>query len=115
MTERHELRIGDAERDQVVDLLRHAVGDGRLSMAEGRDRIASALQARTFGDLDPLVADLTPLLPSLAQDVSALHPFNRPLDQVRVPGETDPPGRNAVDRWRLAPRRRRRGQRATEH
>lgn len=92
MTERHELRIGDVERDQVVSLLQHAVGDGRLTMAEGQERIGAALVARTFGDLDPLVADLTPLLPSLAEDVGSLPAFNRPLDQVKVPGESKPPG-----------------------
>lgn len=97
MTERRELRIGDAERDQVVTLLQHAVGDGRLTMAEGRERIESALVARTYGDLDPLVADLTPQLPSLAEDVQALPAFNRPLDQVRVPGESKSPGWSPED------------------
>ena len=97
MTERSELRIGDAERDEVVTLLQHAVGDGRLTMPEGEERIGAALAARTFGDLDPLVADLRPLLPSLAEDVSSLPAFNRPIDQVRVPGESKPPGWSPED------------------
>lgn len=61
-------------------------------MAEGNERIQAALVARTFGDLDPLVADLTPQLPSLAEDVSSLPAVNRPIDQLRLPGESDPPG-----------------------
>ncbi|QGF24834.1 DUF1707 SHOCT-like domain-containing protein [Raineyella fluvialis] len=92
MSERSGMRIGDVERDQVIDLLQHAVGDGRLGMTEGRERIEQALAARTYGDLDPLVADLTPVLPSMAEDVEALHPFNRPLDRVAVPGESREPG-----------------------
>lgn len=86
------MRIGDTERDQVIDLLQHAVGDGRLGMSEGRDRIERAVAARTYGDLDPLVADLTPVLPSMAEDVEALHPFNRPLDRIAVPGASPEPG-----------------------
>lgn len=92
MTERNAMRVGDAERDQVVDLLQHAVGDGRLTMPEGRERLELALAARTYADLDALVADLTPVLPSMADDVTALHPFNRPLDQVALPGESRQPG-----------------------
>lgn len=61
-------------------------------MAEGNERIEAALVAKTFGDLDPLVADLTPQLPSLAEDVSSLPAVNRPIDQLRLPGESDPPG-----------------------
>ncbi|SDB84554.1 protein of unknown function [Raineyella antarctica] len=95
--DRRELRAGDAERDQVVSLLQHAVGDGRLTMAEGEERIGAALAARTFGDLDPLVADLTPFLPSMAEDVAALPAVNRPLDQVVVPGESKPPGWSPQD------------------
>lgn len=92
MTERDAMRVGDAERDQVVDLLQHAVGDGRLTMTEGRERLGLALAARTFADLDPLVADLTPVLPSMVEDVGGLHPVNRPLDQVPVPEEYRAPG-----------------------
>ncbi|MEA5154556.1 DUF1707 domain-containing protein [Raineyella sp.] len=92
MSERNDMRVGDTERDQVVDLLQHAVGDGRLTIAEGRERLELAVAARTFADLDPLVADLTPVLPSMAQDVAGLHPANRPLDQVAVPGESQLPG-----------------------
>lgn len=61
-------------------------------MAEGNERIEAALVAKTFGDLDPLVADLTPQLPSLAEDVTSLPAVNRPIDQLRLPGESDPPG-----------------------
>jgi len=97
VTDRENLRIGDAERDEVVNLLQHAVGDGRLTMAEGDERIGKALEARTFGDLDPLVRDLTPLLPSLAGDLSVLDPASRNPDRAAVPGASRPPGWSADD------------------
>ena len=47
-------------------MLQEAAGDGRLSMAELDDRLEAALQAKTYADLDPLVADLSVELPSHA-------------------------------------------------
>jgi hypothetical protein len=58
------IRIGDRERDAVATVLQQAAADGRLSMAELDDRLDAALQAKTRGDLDPLVADLSVELPS---------------------------------------------------
>jgi hypothetical protein len=58
------IRIGYRERDAVAAVLQEAAGDGRLSMAELDDRLSAALQAKTYADLDPLVADLSVELPS---------------------------------------------------
>ena len=58
------IRIGHRERDAVAEVLQEAAGDGRLSMAELDDRPQAALQAKTYADLDPLVADLSVELPS---------------------------------------------------
>ncbi len=58
------LRIGHRERDEVAEVLKDAAGDGRLSLDELDDRLEAALQARTYADLDPLVADLAVELPS---------------------------------------------------
>ena len=58
------IRIGHRERDAVAAVLQEAAGDGRLSMAELDDRLEAALQAKTYADLDPLVADLSVELPS---------------------------------------------------
>jgi Domain of unknown function (DUF1707) len=52
------VRAGDADRQQVVaELQRHYV-DGRLSTDELSERVDRALAARTFGELDVLLADL---------------------------------------------------------
>ena len=58
------IRIGHRERDAVAEVLQEAAGDGRLSMSELDDRLEAALQAKTYADLDPLVADLSVELPS---------------------------------------------------
>lgn len=53
-----ELRASHADRDQVVDILRVAAGDGRLTAEELDDRIEAALSARTGRELARLTADL---------------------------------------------------------
>lgn len=58
MDDRQQMRASDQDRQQVVDRLRGAVADGRLRMDEFEQRMAQAYQAVTYGDLDPLCADL---------------------------------------------------------
>lgn len=58
--ERPSVRIGHAERDRAVEVLRDAVGDGRLTLAELDDRIGRAMAARTADDLAAVLADLVP-------------------------------------------------------
>jgi Domain of unknown function (DUF1707) len=55
---RPELRIGDRERDLIASVLQHALAEGRITIDELDARLDAALRARTFADLDPLVADL---------------------------------------------------------
>jgi hypothetical protein len=52
------LRVGDAERDAVADLLREHHVAGRLQGDEFQDRLDRCMSARTHVDLDELVADL---------------------------------------------------------
>ena len=52
------LRASHADRDRIVDALRIAGGDGRLSAEELDTRLESALSARTLGELAGLTADL---------------------------------------------------------
>jgi Domain of unknown function (DUF1707) len=53
-----ELRASHKDRDQVVEILRVAAGDGRLTAAELDERLEAALTARTHSDLARLTADL---------------------------------------------------------
>ena len=55
---RPELRASHQDRDQVVEILRVAAGDGRLSGAELDERVEAALTARTYRELAQLTADL---------------------------------------------------------
>jgi class 3 adenylate cyclase len=48
-----------ADRDRVVEVLKTAAGDGRLTPDELDQRLEAALTARTLADLEPLLADLT--------------------------------------------------------
>jgi hypothetical protein len=60
-----ELRASHADRDQVVELLREAAGDGRLSAEELDERLERALTARTYAELASLTTDL-PIAPGAA-------------------------------------------------
>jgi DUF1707 SHOCT-like domain len=53
-----EVRASDGDRDQVVNVLRVALGDGRLTTDEFGERMGAALSARTLGELAVLTADL---------------------------------------------------------
>jgi hypothetical protein len=53
-----EFRASYEDRDQVVELLRIAAGDGRLSADELDQRLEMALNARTYGELAALTKDL---------------------------------------------------------
>lgn len=58
MDDRLKIRASDHDRQEVVDRLRGALADGRLTMAEFEDRVGLAYQAVTYGNLVPLHADL---------------------------------------------------------
>jgi hypothetical protein len=58
VSEPPELRVSDADREATVARLRHAGGEGRLTLEELAERVELADAARTRGDLDALTADL---------------------------------------------------------
>ncbi len=58
MNDMQTMRASDRDRQDVVDRLRGAVGDGRLQMHEYMERMELAYQAVTCGDLAPLHEDL---------------------------------------------------------
>lgn len=58
MTRRAALRASDADRDQVAERLRRAAAEGRLFPDELEERLGATFSARTYGELDALVADL---------------------------------------------------------
>jgi len=58
MARRATLKASDADREQVAERLRHATAEGRLLAEELEERLEAVFSARTYGDLDAVVADL---------------------------------------------------------
>ena len=58
MGDTRTMRASDRDRQDVVDRLRSAVGDGRLRMDEYMERMERAYEAVTYRDLAPLHEDL---------------------------------------------------------
>jgi hypothetical protein len=52
------LRASDSDRDRVAERLRKAASEGRLLTEELEERLEAAFRARTYGQLDALLADL---------------------------------------------------------
>jgi hypothetical protein len=68
MTDR-PIRASDQERESVVDVLRDAFTDGRLTFDEFEERTASAYAAKTWTQLRELTSDL-PVQPVLGAGLS---------------------------------------------
>ena len=70
------IRTSDADRERVTARLRDHYAEGRLTHEELDERISAALNAKTFGDLRRVLADLPepgPLAPPLS------YPAGRPF------------------------------------
>jgi uncharacterized membrane protein len=75
------IRASDRDRDRVVALLREHHAAGRLDADEVHERIDKALEAKTIGDLDALMADLPTIdLDLPGQSPRGGTPANRPGD-----------------------------------
>lgn len=73
-----KLRASHQDRDRVVEILRVAAGDGRLTSDELDERLEAALTARTFGELAALTTDL----PAAGGAVGAA--VSEPKDMIRL-------------------------------
>jgi hypothetical protein len=54
----NRLRTSDTEREQVAEILRAAMAEGRLTLQEGEERLGQVYAARFRDELAPLTADL---------------------------------------------------------
>lgn len=61
------LRCSDAEREEVSEILHRAVGEGRLTIDEGEERLAKVYETRYRDDLAALTADLPSAEPVTAR------------------------------------------------
>ena len=80
MARRATLKASDADREQIAERLRKATAEGRLLAEELEERLEATFTARTYGELDAVVADLPgATVPPAAE---------RPRPPVTHPGAT---------------------------
>jgi len=72
------IRISDADREQVTARLREHFAEGRLTSDELDERISTTLNAKTFGDLRGVMADLP--------EPGPLGPQQAPVPPAWTPG-----------------------------
>lgn len=70
MTDWDSMRAADSDRQRTTDILKAALAEGRLTAEEYNRRLGLALNARTYGELKVIVADL-PSGPGFAQPTPA--------------------------------------------
>jgi len=75
--EREKLRAADSDRDRVAEWLGTAYSEGRLTKDEYDGRLDRAFSARTYADLDQLVADLPAARPPAVPGTTAVTPAAR--------------------------------------
>jgi Domain of unknown function (DUF1707) len=78
------VRVSDEQRDAAAGLLREHFAAGRLTEEELSERVQAAVQARTTGDLDRLLADLPRLPATPAQQRAGLVERRRQLHRQLI-------------------------------
>ena len=58
MSRRATLKASDADREEIAERLRKATAEGRLLAEELEERLEATFGARSYGELDAVVADL---------------------------------------------------------
>ena len=70
------LRAATADRERTVDVLKAGFAEGRLTQDEYNDRMSAAYDAKTYGELAALTADLP----------AGAVPYPAPMPQWQPPG-----------------------------
>ncbi|WP_327695194.1 DUF1707 SHOCT-like domain-containing protein [Streptomyces sp. NBC_00459] len=91
-----ELRASDADRERVAEVLRDALAEGRLDMAEFEERLDATYQARTYGELAPITRDL----PGAGVSVPAVNMVKQPAGSGSWPDRIV--GGEGSSRWGVA-------------
>jgi hypothetical protein len=93
-----QLRASHQDRDRVVEVLRVAAGDGRLTADELDQRLEAALTARTYAELAVLTTDL-PAASAPAPTASTACPEPKDVGRIECgSGSTKRDGRWVVPR-----------------
>jgi Domain of unknown function (DUF1707) len=80
-----QLRISDADRHKVAEVLREAAGEGRIDFDELDQRLEATYAARTYADLVPITLDL----PVQASTNLPAQPASAATPSPVVPGRTE--------------------------
>jgi hypothetical protein len=94
MTDR-PIRASDRERESVVDVLRDAYTDGRLTLEEFEERTSAAYASKTWSDLRELTGDL-PVEPVLGADLPQRQ--SRPVPAAHMVPSVPRPRQGGRDR-----------------
>jgi DUF1707 SHOCT-like domain len=82
------LRASDADRDQVIDTLKDAFVQGRLTMDELGMRTGQVLVSRTYAELTAITADIPgrpiEVPPPMPARIRAQIPARRPINKKAV-------------------------------
>jgi Domain of unknown function (DUF1707) len=89
-----EFRASHEDRDRVVEVLRVAAGDGRLTAEELDERLETALTARTYGELAALTKDLPPAPGAAGLVTPSLGTLPEAKELVRIESHSSATQRN---------------------
>lgn len=78
------LRASDADREQVIDTLKDAFVQGRLTMDELGMRTGQALASRTYAELTAITADIPARPIEVPPPMPARIPARRPINKKAV-------------------------------
>lgn len=80
-------RAADADRQRVAERLRTALDEGRLELGEYDERLQRTYAAKTYAELDPLLADIPSAAPAAAsrlEPAGEKSPHEQRHDQLRA-------------------------------
>lgn len=107
LPEPSRLRASDADRDRIAGELREALVEGRLTAEEHAERIDAVYTAKTYAELEPIVADL----PAPGSGRPAAQPLVRDDAADLAPPHAEPSGIVAIfsgskrkGRWLVPPK-----------
>lgn len=77
------MRVSDAQRHEVAEILREAAGDGRIDLGELDERLEATFAARTYAELAPITSDLAPAVVAAAGSAPATRSAQPPRSTER--------------------------------
>lgn len=95
-----KMRISDADRHKIADVLQEAAGEGRIDFDELDDRLEATWAAKCYEDLVPIVADLPgrydtpgpPGTPVARQPGGVPEPATQPQSHLAIMSEVNRKG-----------------------